>query len=170
MPIAPSEGGVGQRLRRPHVPSAASLPASGRATVPGTRSPRPHGGSVGLVQFLAILLVVAVLGCTGAARAQAPGSDAPSFPAAGSSVSLLGASPGAGGAMLSGNVARSRTDPGRASGRVDAEGDLDLVSEPRDPRADDPPAALTAPEPQPLSALDRAPLRDAGDSGRGHRG
>src|SRR5262245_38354434 len=51
-----------------------------------------------------ILLAAAVLACVQPARAQTPGADMPGFSAAGSSTSLLGPSPGAGGGVLGGNA------------------------------------------------------------------
>jgi outer membrane protein, heavy metal efflux system len=53
---------------------------------------------------LASLLALSLLSGVETALAQAPGGDSPLFPSAGSSSSLLGNAPGAGGGALSGNV------------------------------------------------------------------
>jgi cobalt-zinc-cadmium efflux system outer membrane protein len=100
---------------------------------------------------LVMLLAATVLACGRSARAQAPGSDAPNFPAVGSSSSLLGKSPGAGGGALNGNSPGTGQLLGGRPGVSTPKGIPTAVSNPETLGPTILQQPVTAPEAQPLS-------------------
>jgi cobalt-zinc-cadmium efflux system outer membrane protein len=105
-----------------------------------------------------LLLVLAMIpGFPARALAQAPGSDAPNFRAAGSSASLLGSSPGAGGGVLSGNAPGTNQLLGGRTGASTPKGVTTSISSPETLGPTILQQPVTAPEPQPLTPA-AAPL------------
>src|SRR3954463_1383572 len=98
-----------------------------------------------------ILLALAVLACVRPVRAQNPGADTPGLPAAGSATSLLGPSPGAGGAVLGGNAPGTGQILGGRPGVSTPKGISTSISTPGTLSPTLLQQPVTAPEAQPIS-------------------